>query len=256
MTANIFADLAAPFPPDIVSWRVGATTGDKSKGMALAYIDARDVMERLDRVVGPENWQCEYPHAGVKTVCSIGIKVFGEWVWKADGGGDTDHEAEKGALSDAFKRAAVKWGIGRYLYDLDSPWVAIEQKGKSYVIPQGEKVKLRTLLARDAKLHAQPSPEPNRLGADPVPPGLKDPTPFFQRAGEEDADRKAYVSAAIPTLQGAETKEECDQWWRDELPKRDKYGLKAGVPQYEELLSAFRDHKRKVPWGTSTVMAG
>jgi hypothetical protein len=122
------ADLKKPFLPDLISWRIGSTTKDKSKGMALAYIDARTVMQRLDEVCGPENWQCDYPHAGQKTVCRIGIKVGDEWIWKANGAGDSDIEAEKGALSDAFKRAAVLWGIGQYLYDLDSPWVRLDTK--------------------------------------------------------------------------------------------------------------------------------
>lgn len=119
--------LSAPFHPSKISWRVGSTKADKTKGMALAYIDARDVMERLDEAVGPENWQRRYTHADKKTICEIGIKVdSGEWVWKSDGAGDSDIEAEKGAISDAFKRAAVNWGIGRYLYDIESPWVELE----------------------------------------------------------------------------------------------------------------------------------
>lgn len=143
--------LRAPLPPDRVSWRVGSMTKDKSKGMALAYIDARDVMDRLDDVCGPENWQCDYPHANGKTVCRIGIRVEGgDWVWKADGAGDTDVEAEKGALSDAFKRAAVRWGIGRYLYDIKSPWVSLEQKGNTYVIPESEQERLSKLLPQVA----------------------------------------------------------------------------------------------------------
>ena len=127
MTMDL-AKLKAPFPKDRVSWRAQTLTKDGGKAMALAYIDARDVMERLDEVCGPENWQKRYSHADKKTVCEIGIKVGGEWVWKADGAGDSDIEAEKGALSDAFKRAAVSWGIGRYLYDLDTPWVPCESK--------------------------------------------------------------------------------------------------------------------------------
>ena len=143
---SIFDNLARPFPPDRVSWRVGPTNRDKTKGMALAYIDARDVMERLDAVCGPAGWQCRYPHATGKTVCEIGLRVESEWIWKADGAGDTDMEAEKGALSDAFKRAAVRWGIGRYLYDLSSPWVLIEAFGKSYKIADAELPKLTFLL--------------------------------------------------------------------------------------------------------------
>ena len=145
-----FSKLAAPFPPDRISWRVGATNREKTKGMALAYIDSRDVQDRLDQVCGPAGWQCRYPHAGAKTVCEIGIKVGDEWIWKADGAGDSDVEAEKGALSDAFKRSAVKWGIGRYLYDCASPWIEIEAYGKSYKIKDSEYAKLRRSLGERA----------------------------------------------------------------------------------------------------------
>lgn len=134
------ARLKTPFPSDSVQWRVGSKSKDGKKGMALAYIDSRAVMERLDEVCGSENWQDEYPHIGGTTVCRIGILIVpiseptysrdGEWIWKSDGAGATDFEAEKGQLSDAFKRCAVKWGIGRYLYDLDAPWVEIDQWGK------------------------------------------------------------------------------------------------------------------------------
>jgi len=144
---DLLERLTAPFDADAISWRVGSTTGDKAKGMALAFIDARDVMERLDFVMGPQNWQCRYPHANGKTVCEIGLRFGGEWIWKADGAGDTDYEAEKGALSDAFKRAAVRWGVGRYLYGLRSPWVEIEAAGpKSFKIKKAEFGKLRELL--------------------------------------------------------------------------------------------------------------
>lgn len=146
-----FAKLSAPFDPAIVSWRVGSTTADKKKGMALAYIDARDVMERLDAVAGPANWQRRYPWSeGKRICCEIGIRIDGEWVWKSDGAGDTDVEAEKGAFSDAFKRAAVSWGIGRYLYDLASPWVELEPFGRSFKIKESELPKLRALLSKSA----------------------------------------------------------------------------------------------------------
>lgn len=153
---NILAQLAAPFPPDRVSWRVGPTTADKSKGQALCYIDARDVMARLDEIFG-EQWQCEnVPMHNSTTCCRIGLPVGpnGEVRWRSDGAGATgnvDDEkqremAEKGGYSDAFKRAAVQWGIGRYLYDIDTPWVEIEPAGKSYRIKRSEYAKLRALL--------------------------------------------------------------------------------------------------------------
>lgn len=84
----------------------------------LAYIDARDVMDLLDEVVGPENWQDSYELVGDKIIAGVGIFVNDKWVWKYDTGTESNIEEEKGMFSDAFKRAAVKWGVGRFLYDL------------------------------------------------------------------------------------------------------------------------------------------
>lgn len=147
MSEEIFRALAAPFPPERVSWRVGSVTKDGKKAMALAYIDARDVMERLDAVVGPGRWQRRHPHVNGTTTCEIDLWLadMGGWVTKTDGAGDTAVEAEKGSLSDSFKRAAVNWGVGRYLYDLPSPWVEIDQFKK--IVPE-ELKRLETLLRR------------------------------------------------------------------------------------------------------------
>lgn len=144
---DMFDRLASPFSPDAISWRVGSTNSEKTQGLALAYLDARDVMDRLDIVCGPAGWANSYSHANGKTVCDIAVLCDGVWISKADGAGDSDIEAEKGALSDAFKRAAVRWGIGRYLYGLKSPWVEIEPMGRSYKIKKGEYAKLRKVIA-------------------------------------------------------------------------------------------------------------
>lgn len=126
---DLLEQLAAPFPPEKISWRVGSTTTDKSKGMILAYLTARDVMQRLDDVVGADKWEDYYSEtASGRVICSLTLTIgdakFG--VTKSDGAGDTGFEGAKGAISDAFKRAAVKWGIGRYLYDVKAPWVPLE----------------------------------------------------------------------------------------------------------------------------------
>ena len=127
----IFERLAAPFDPADIEWRAGATNADKTSALALAYITSRAVMDRLDEVVGAENWRDEYaPGPGGGIVCGISLRIGGEWVTKWDGAENTDFEAIKGGLSDAFKRAGYKWGIGRYLYRLDSVWVKCEARGK------------------------------------------------------------------------------------------------------------------------------
>lgn len=139
--------LNAPFPPNEIEWRVGSTNSDKTSGLALAYLTARHVMERLDEVCGPEGWQDRYEFHGKRTVCYLSIRINGEWVTKADGAGDSEVEAEKGAISDALKRAAVKWGIGRYLYSLGNTWVALEPAGRSQRIKKSEFIKLERMLA-------------------------------------------------------------------------------------------------------------
>lgn len=179
------ADLKIPFAPSKISWRIGSTNADKTKGMALAYIDARDVQDRLDEVCGVDGWQCRYvPMHDKKTVCEIGVFIRREytglpieWIWKSDGAGDSDIEAEKGALSDAFKRAAVRWGIGRYLYDLESPWVAITAAGRSFKIADHEYKRLEALLAGNTKpSQASAIHTPHTMQSEPRPQGDKHPS--------------------------------------------------------------------------------
>lgn len=128
---EIMYALKRPFEEKQISWRVGSTNQDKTSGIALAYIDARDVMHRLDAVMGI-NWQNKHYESGGKTFCDIGIKIDGEWLWRSGGAGDSDIEAEKGAISDSFKRAAVLWGVGQYLYSLPSQWFDLTPAGRSY----------------------------------------------------------------------------------------------------------------------------
>jgi hypothetical protein len=132
---EIMKRLRAPFAPEEIEWRVGATTKDKTKGMALAFVTNRAIQNRLDDVFGCFGWKNEYKEwRGNSQLCGISIKHEGEWITKWDGASDTDFEATKGGLSDAMKRAAYQWGIGRYLYNLDAVWVPIKPAGKSYII--------------------------------------------------------------------------------------------------------------------------
>lgn len=103
--------LAQPTPPDEIKTRQGPG------GKALSYIDARYVMDVLDGMIGPENWRDEYVDRADGSVrCGISILIDGEWVTKWDVGDPSDIEPTLGSYSNAFKRAAVKWGIARDLY--------------------------------------------------------------------------------------------------------------------------------------------
>src|SRR5260370_19593945 len=118
--------LAAPFDPREVKFKAAVVSG--SRAMALAYIDARVIQDRLDAVVGVLGWQDEYeclPDGSV--VCKLRLRLGDEWITKMDVGGPSEQPDEgdrrKAAFSDALKRAAVKFGIGRYLYRLPNQWV-------------------------------------------------------------------------------------------------------------------------------------
>ena len=110
-------------------WKVQSYNSTKTKGSCVAYIDARDVMDLLDKAVGYENWKDEYLYVNNQWLCGLSIRTEnGEWVTKWDTGTAGNMEAEKSAISDAFKRAGVKWGIGRFLYDLEIKWIDIKDK--------------------------------------------------------------------------------------------------------------------------------
>lgn len=129
--------LREPFEPPEIEWRIGATNTDRMKGIALPYITNRAVQNRLDEVCGPENWSNEYKQIDVNGwLCGITIIINGRPIVKWDGADNTKVEPTKGGLSNAMKRAAAQWGIGRYLYDLPTYWVDIQSAGKSYKIVQ------------------------------------------------------------------------------------------------------------------------
>jgi hypothetical protein len=105
--------LERPFPENKVKWR--KAFGKNQQGKMLAYVNARDVQQRLDDVLGINNWQTRFPFPGC---CELSIRIDGEWITKSDCADETNIEAAKGQASDSFKRAASAHGIARYLYSI------------------------------------------------------------------------------------------------------------------------------------------
>ncbi len=111
---DLFAALAAPFDPQEVRVRSQA-------GRQLHYITARTAMNRLDDVLGPENWWDEYTPGENSVICRLTLRLpDGQTITKADAGGyagmPDSGDDDKSGFSDAFKRAANKFGVARYLY--------------------------------------------------------------------------------------------------------------------------------------------
>lgn len=165
--------LFASFADADIEWRLQWNDEAKGNGLAVPYVNNRAIQNRLDKAVGVDKWKNEYipwHHDGKKASQICGISIYfeerGEWVTKYDGAENSDIEPVKGGLSDSMKRAAVEWGIGRYLYGMDAIFVATEKKGRSVVIKEAERSKLdqahQKYVARFFKNAptAEPAPKP------------------------------------------------------------------------------------------------
>ena len=123
---RIQRELQQPFGQNDLEWRVqqAGTSGDRVWARIIAYVTNRAIQTRLDDVVGVFGWKNEFsplPNSiGDGSLCGISIKFGEEWITKYDGSDNTSIEATKGGLSGSMKRAAVQFGIGRYLYDVEA----------------------------------------------------------------------------------------------------------------------------------------
>jgi hypothetical protein len=131
LTKEMMEALAQPFPAEAIQWKPGATNGDKTRGLALAYVDLRHYIDRLNEVAGPD-WSDDYEVQVQGTVVLCRLTVAG--VTRADIGEapPNDENTATTALAQAFKRACVKFGLGAYLYRLPRMWVEYDAQRKRF----------------------------------------------------------------------------------------------------------------------------
>lgn len=164
-TPDLFAALAAPIDPSLILKREGGF------GRMLDYVTARTVMDRLDSVLGPANWWDHYQIIPGGILCAITIKLpNGELVTKEDAGGPQGMKDPgddlKSAFSDAFKRAAVKFGVARYL-ETAEPITAqrtTQTPAKTGEPDWGARRAPANTPARDHSNHFPPPPDKPRTG--------------------------------------------------------------------------------------------
>jgi Rad52/22 family double-strand break repair protein len=156
--------LSAPFDPTEVRFKPAVVSGNRA--LALAYVDARVIQDRLDDVLGVAGWSDDYqclPDGSV--VCRLRLKLGDTWVTKVDVGGPSEQpdggDRLKAAFSDALKRAAVKFGIGRYLYRLPAQWVDYDPQKRQFA---------RTPTLPASALPAKELPAPKPVPETPVKP--------------------------------------------------------------------------------------
>lgn len=148
--AEAVALLRRPLPPESVSFKVQTNPKEKkgggfSKGLAVAFIDARSVAARLNAVA--PNWEDAYsvPPVGNGLMCALTVNGVTRW----DIGYSADITTDmglKGLYSDAFKRAGVKWEVGAFLYALPKMYLDpndLKQFGTKWFMPDTCVTKLR-----------------------------------------------------------------------------------------------------------------
>lgn len=187
---QIQAELSMPFAPEDLEWRLQRVVEAKELGIAVPYVTNRAIMSRLDDVVGPENWYNDFKPwhgAGGKEaqLCGISIRYGDGFITKWDGAEDSDIEPVKGGLSDSMKRAAVQWGIGRVLYNMDVVFVDVEKRGKTWSIKNNQQERLDyAYLKMLGKLNLKPAPAGGlRPQAEP------EPAPDGQTAGTQQGKK-------------------------------------------------------------------
>lgn len=149
---NIMESLQAEFPVEQLGWKIINTFESQGHFFAFVapFVDARAIQDRFDEVFGIDNWQVSYEKWGEKaTKCTISVFLNERWISKEDGSEESDYSSVKGGFSNSLKRAAVLWGVGRYLYNVkptkvelstcsngpNSIYISYQKKGYYFIPP-------------------------------------------------------------------------------------------------------------------------
>jgi hypothetical protein len=144
------AELAIPFDPRVIEWRVTNSNRDKNRGQVLPYADQRAYTDRLNALFTPAGWTRRYNiHtsanfqrsrdqklvAKVLVTCELSIFGFGSHSATGEEWADDDNAATS-AEAQAFKRACSCFGLGRYLYYFEGVWLDLDQRKRPKSIPR------------------------------------------------------------------------------------------------------------------------
>ncbi|MBQ9280706.1 MAG: hypothetical protein IJ207_00705 [Treponema sp.] len=217
--------LKEPFSADDIEWRLqqcGERKDGTIWGKCLAYITSRAVQERLDEVCGADGWRSDIRKDGNAYLCTLSIRTkredgSTEWISRTDGADATDIESVKGGISGALKRAAVQFGIGRYLYDLEEGWAEICEDGKYFGKTKNERqfrwnppALPEWALPKDESgksFRGKPAKK-NAKAASPLPETNPEPKGDGGKGAAEEEKIKAEGNAIISRIGGIVSHEE------------------------------------------------
>lgn len=139
----LFTQLAEPFDPSEIKWRVTHTNRDGNRGAVIAFADPRAYTDRLNQLFTPTGWTRTYEVSTVSSVtrmkrdkliqtgkvlvtCTLTITGLGCHAGSGEDWADEEN-AMTAAEAQAFKRACSCFGLGRYLYNFTEVWVQLNE---------------------------------------------------------------------------------------------------------------------------------
>lgn len=148
----LFTQLAEPFDPSEIKWRVTHTNRDGNRGAVIAYADPRAYTDRLNQLFTPTGWTRSYQVSTVSSVtrmkrdkliqtgkvlvtCTLTITGLGCHSGSGEEWAD-EQNAMTTAEAQAFKRAASCYGLGRYLYNFAEMWVSLNEYRQPVEFPK------------------------------------------------------------------------------------------------------------------------
>jgi hypothetical protein len=148
----LFTQLAEPFDPSEIKWRVTHTNRDGNRGAVIAYADPRAYTDRLNQLFTPTGWTRSYQVSTVSSVtrmkrdrliqtgkvlvtCTLTITGLGCHTGSGEEWAD-EQNAMTTAEAQAFKRAASCYGLGRYLYNFAEMWVPLDEYRQPVEFPK------------------------------------------------------------------------------------------------------------------------
>jgi hypothetical protein len=131
LTAEMMQSLGEPFAAEAVQWKPQVTNKDRTRALAVPYVDVRSYVDRLNAVMGAD-WSDDYEvvEAGAVVLCRLTVgSVTRSDIGEADPEGQNTATS---ALAQAFKRACVKFGLGAYLYRMPRRWEEYDAQARRF----------------------------------------------------------------------------------------------------------------------------
>ncbi|MGC9335401.1 MAG: Rad52/Rad22 family DNA repair protein [Anaerolineae bacterium] len=131
LTVEMIQALGEPFAADAVQWKPQVTNKDRTRALAVPYVDVRTYVDRLNEILGAD-WSDDYEviEGGAVVLCRLTVGgVTRSDIGEAD---PEDQNTATSALAQAFKRACVKFGLGAYLYRLPRRWEEYDSQARRF----------------------------------------------------------------------------------------------------------------------------